>query len=44
MLAKQFESQISKISIKEKGDNENKAGEKIVVKEKIEVGKVIEKQ
>jgi len=41
MLAKQFESQISKISAKGKeGGNEIKAGEKLVVKEKIEVGKV----
>ena len=40
MLDKKLESQISKISVKNKEDNENKAGEKIIVKENIEVGKV----
>lgn len=41
MLAKQLESQVSKISVKGKEENESKAvGEKIMVKEKIEVGKV----
>jgi hypothetical protein len=44
MLAKQFESQVSKISVKGKEENETKAvGEKIMVKEKIEVGKVFKK-
>ena len=39
MIAQKLESQISKVSVKEKKE-EDKAGEKIIVKENIEVGKV----
>jgi hypothetical protein len=35
-----LEAQISKISVKEKDADGDKVGEKLIVKEKIEVGKV----
>ncbi len=41
-MSKKLEAQISKISVKEKDGDGDKVGEKLIVKEKIEVGKVIE--